>query len=246
MVIVPSAHAAPIENPGAERSAVGYLARARAQEFAGTRLPNGSCSSGFQITVQPGDPPSGAVEVARDEAVCTQTFEIGPLTAEAAKANQPSAGDQLRRRGEARVRLRAHAAAYSYKNAYFKTTVRGNYLGGARDIAWVYNRVAWYYGNGCVHNPIDAGTSSDWYSADGWGRTAVDFASGASCDFAYSSSYATIVDQGRRCGGQPYAYVEFNRNSIHGNPNGSFSIYDGSGFCIDDLGPFRVFAWSYI
>lgn len=233
-----------VPNPSADAATQGYLASSKSADFVGARDLMGVCHSGFQLTANPGDPPSGAVEIGRDDSTCTQTFRLGPLTPAAAKASRPADAEKPPfSRGRARLKARA---AYSFKNAYFRTNVIGNYYGGQQTLAWVYNRVAWYYDGSCVHNPIDPGTVTG-DNAD-FNQSYGDFASGASCSYAYSSTRADFPSHsgGPLCHGQPFGYVIFDRNSIHGNPNGSFSIYDGSYFCVDDLGPFKQFAWSYI
>lgn len=225
--------------------------------------------------IAPGTPPQTAVEIDRDDDACTATFAVGPSTAAQARQQHPgptglpdngadpevrqgvvgqsnhatnAAGGPLTAAGtRARTRLKARAA-YSHQRAYLRVHTIGENYFGTWDLNWVYNSVSWDYGSGCVHNPVyygtDYGASSKW----SFSRVFVDWAYGASCDFSYSSSLERFQtsDNGSPCNSQGVqGYSLYNRNSIHGNPNGSYTPYDGLSWCIDEWTLRRQIEFGY-
>lgn len=270
-----SAVAAMKPNPAGERRAQATLVNPKVMMFSGHRTDDGDCVTDLALTIQPGSPAGGAVEVASDEATCAKSFKVGNVTATQARQQSPAASGtptmvqgavgQFDRttvgsapqtaNGATAKRRRAvrHAsstgvratAAYSRKRAYFRTDIVGRYYTGDRVLAFNYNAVDWAYGNGCVHNPVYYGNSQNSY--EGFVLDGFNLATGASCSFAYSSTYSHYIKSNNSlgCSSGGTARMRFDRNSIHGNSNGSFSIYNGAAWCVNDLNPYAALGWSY-
>jgi hypothetical protein len=208
------------------------LLNAHQQVFQGTKDSAGVCHSGFSAVMRPGDKGKVAVEISRNSGTCSLTFDIGESSL-ASGTGYPSAPSQSAQSsstdsasvpvsGLANSAAPAPLAAYKSTSAFFSTK-HIDPVGLV--VTSVKNTISWQYGNGCIHNPVNMTTNDTWFTPTKWFRTAHDFAYGASCSDAYSSTLDDFQNNSF-CAAQT-TYSQYNRNSIHAQPDGLFRIIPG-------------------
>jgi hypothetical protein len=230
----------------AEAHAAAGLKNSHTETFTGSRDLSGACHSGFHATMRAHSPPQAAVETSNDPATCSETYVIGdappavPVSAsgvpEAPIAGSSHSTLQVAQASAATTRRHreptAHAS-YLYAQAYFQTAWKDNFNSPYfTTFAWVQNNITWFYGNGCIHSPVDQ--YAYWGQDGNWGVGYFDTPSGASCSDAYSATGLYLGSRTWRtsdfcCD----AWIHELRNSIHANPSGTFSLYPGDTFSIE-------------
>jgi hypothetical protein len=184
-------------------------------------------------------------EIALDPATCAATFEEGvppadEVTGDAlretpatgygstAQANvrAPSATAQAAR---VRHRVVAHAASYIYTSGQEKDWWEDP---AGIDVNKTISHVSFYYGGGCVHNPVNWWGEWFWYTTSGWSLVSNSNYGDASCSLAYSSSWGHMHNWAF-CAAWVDSY--YDRTIVNGNPDGglwaSWNSYNTGAWC---------------